>query len=273
MSYIEPLISIIIPCYNQGFFLSETIESVIRQSYTNWECIIVNDGSTDNTPNIAQYYCQKYSKIKYIEQANQGLSSARNNGIKQSQGKYILSLDSDDLIGVTYIEKAIKILEENKNIKIVYCQAELFGKMHGKWTLPPYSLETILGRNCIFCTAIYSREDFDKTKGYNSNMKYGFEDWDFWLSIIELNPHCEVHQINEVLFYYRIRKKSMARQLDAKKYDYLRKQIWLNHRHLYASYFYSPTDSFEYTQIINSLEYKLGKLLITPIKKVLNLFS
>ena len=167
----------------------------------------------------------------------------------------------------------IVLFKENKNIKIVYCQAELFGKMHGKWTLPPYSLETILGRNCIFCTAIYSREDFDKTKGYNSNMKYGFEDWDFWLSIIELNPHCEVHQINEVLFYYRIRKRSMARQLDAKKYDYLRKQIWLNHRHLYASYFYSPTDSFEYTQIINSLEYKLGKLLITPIKKVLNLFS
>lgn len=268
-----PLVSIIIPCYNQGIFLSETIESVLKQSYNEWECIIVNDGSTDNTKEVAKKYCKKDPRIKYIEQKNQGLSSARNSGIKQSHGKYILPLDSDDLIGNTYIEKAVDILENNKNIRIVYCQAKLFGKIQGKWNLPEYNLEKMLGSNCIFCSALYSREDFDKVGGYNINMKYGYEDWDFWLSIIELNPKCEIYQIKEILFFYRVRKKSMARQLDTEKYKYLRKQIWLNHKALYAKYFYSPTDSFEYNQIINSIEYRLGKLLISPIQKIFNIFS
>lgn len=268
----KPLVSIVIPCYNQGIFLSETIESVVKQSYNEWECIIVNDGSTDNTKEIAQKYCKKDSRIKYVEQKNQGLSSARNSGIKQSQGKYILPLDSDDLIGDTYIEKAVDILENDKNVKIVYCQASLFGRQHGKWKLPQYTIEKMLGSNCIFCSALYSREDFNKVGGYNINMKYGFEDWDFWLSIIEKKPDCQIYQIDEILFYYRIRKRSMARLLDEEKYKYLRKQIWLNHRTLYANYFFSPIESFEYKQIRDSLEFRIGKKILYPIRKILSLF-
>lgn len=266
-----PLVSIIVPCYNQGAFLAETLESVYKQTYINWECIIVNDGSKDNTKEISNKYCQKDSRFKYLEQNNQGLSSARNNGIRYSKGEYILPLDSDDLIGRTYIEKAIEIFKNNKDVKIVYCRAKLFGKMHGEWKLPQYNLENILGSNCIFCTAFYSRKDYDLTSGYNTNMKYGFEDWDFWLSIIELNPQCKVHQIDDILFFYRIRKRSMARLLNEEKLCYLRKTIWKNHVKLYSQNFYSPIDSFEFKQIKNSIEYKIGKLILTPIRYILNL--
>ena len=270
---IRPLVSIIVPCYNQGKYLPETLDSILKQSYNEWECIIINDGSSDNTEDVALKYCNIDTRIKYIRQNNKGLSSARNSGIRNCNGKYILPLDSDDLIGSTYIEKAINIIENNDKIKIVYCRAKLFGEIHKEWNLPQYSLEKILGSNCIFCTALYSKEDFLKTKGYNTNMKYGFEDWDFWLSLIELDPSCQVYQLDEILFYYRIRKKSMARQLDQEKYSYLRKQIWINHQQLYSNFFYSPIDSFEYQQITNSFEYKIGKLIIKPIQFILKIFA
>lgn len=269
----KPLVSIVIPCYNQGCFLGETIDSVLTQTYDNWECIIVNDGSSDNTEEVAETYGKKDSRIKYIHQTNKGLSAARNTGVLASQGKYILPLDSDDKIGNTYLEKAVKVLEENDNIEIVYCRAEMFGKKKGIWKLSEYSIENILGENCIFCTAFYRRRSFDNVGGYKTNMKYGFEDWDFWLSIIEHNENLIVHRLDDILFYYRIRKKSMLRSLDPTKMDAMRKQIWNNHRSLYANHFTPPTKSFEYKSISNSFEYKLGCMLLKPIRYILNLIQ
>lgn len=242
------LISVIVPCYNQGHFLSETLDSVMVQTYKHWECIIVDDGSSDNTKDIAKIYCNKDNRIKYIYQENAGLSSARNTGIKHSSGEYILPLDSDDRINTQYMEKALKVFNENKNLRIVYCRAALFGKRKGEWKLPAFSIERMLGRNCIFCSAFYKRIDFDRVGGYKVNMKYGFEDWDFWLSILEYGG--EVHQINDILFYYRIRKHSMLRSLDINKMKYLRRQIWENHKDLYARNFLDPTETFEYTNLV-----------------------
>lgn len=262
----RPLVSVIIPCYNQGCFLPETLDSVIAQTFSNWECIIVNDGSSDNTEEIASLYCKKDDRIKYIYQNNSGLSATRNNGINNSIGKYILPLDSDDKIGHKYMEKAVSILENNDDIDIVYSRASLFGAMKGEWKLDEYSLERILGQNCIFCSAFYRRKDFDVAGGYKTNMKYGFEDWDFWLSIIEKKETPKIHRIDEILFFYRIRKKSMARSMDNEKLYKMRKQIWCNHKQLYSDNFYSPMYSLEYNSIKNSLEYKLGCLLLKPIK-------
>lgn len=267
----KPLVSIVIPCYNQGCFLGETIDSVLTQTYDNWECIIVNDGSSDNTEEVAETYGKKDSRIKYIHQTNKGLSAARNTGVLASQGKYILPLDSDDKIGNTYLEKAVKVLEENDNIEIVYCRAEMFGIKTGEWKLPPYSIEQIMGENCIFCSAFFRRSTFDEINGYKTNMKFGFEDWDFWLGIIEKKGETCVFMIDDTLFYYRIRKKSMVRSFDSEKIYAMRKQLWHNHRKLYADYFMSPINSFEYRLISNSREYKLGCILLKPVKYVINL--
>jgi len=228
-------VSIIVPCFNQAQFLGEALDSILAQTYSNWECIIVNDGSSDNTEIIANFYLAKNNQFKYIYQNNAGLSSARNTGIKNSSGEYILPLDSDDKISPSYIEEAVKILNNNSQIKIVYSNAEFFGAKTGLWKLTDFSLEKILLENMIFCTALYRRTDYDKTVGYNSNMIYGWEDWDLWLSILEQGG--TVYKIPKTHFFYRIRNKSMVRSLDRKKMSYLKKQLYLNHIDLYSSVF------------------------------------
>lgn len=247
---IPSMVSIIVPCYNQAKFLADALDSVLAQSYTYWECIIVNDGSVDNTEEVAKHYCARDSRFVYIYQTNAGLSAARNSGVRCSKGEYILPLDSDDKIAPRYLELALEAFSMNCTLKIVYCRAELFGLKKGEWKLPEFSLERMLGRNCIFCSAMYRRIDFDSAGGYNTNMRYGFEDWDFWLSILQNGG--EVCQLDEVLFYYRIRRKSMARSLSLEKIKLLRKQIWENHRALYASHFLDPTECLEYTRIVES---------------------
>lgn len=263
------LVSIIVPCYNQAIYLSETLDSVLNQIYNNWECIIVNDGSTDNTKDVALSYCNRDSRFLYIEQENAGLSAARNAGVIRSRGEFILPLDSDDKIAPAYIYKAVECFEKDDSLKIVYCRAAFFGKRYGEWMLPTYSFEKLLGQNCIFCSALYRRLDFDLVGGYKLNMKYGYEDWDFWLSILENGGN--VYKIDEILFFYRIRKKSMARSLDIEKIKYLRHRIWENHRELYAQNFLDITNTFEYDLVANSLEYKIGKIFAKPLRWIYNI--
>ena len=142
------LVSIIIPCYNLSQYLSETLDSVLAQTYQSWECIIINDGSIDNTEKIAKLYVDKDKRFKYIYQNNQGVSSARNNGIRNSLGIYILPLDADDLIAPQYIEEAVLILNNYNDIKLVHCNYQNFGEVKGK-VYPKFSIKKLLTANMI----------------------------------------------------------------------------------------------------------------------------
>ena len=106
------LISVVIPAYNAGQFLDETLESVLSQTYENWECIIVNDGSTDNTESVAKKWCEKDSRFRYFYKENSGASDTRNFGIKETRGEYIAFLDADDLYLPEYLEFCLKTLIE-----------------------------------------------------------------------------------------------------------------------------------------------------------------
>lgn len=121
----NPLVSIIVPCYNQGEYLAEALQSVENQNYSNWECVIVDDRSTDNSREIASSFCEKDKRFIYLWQENQGPSVARNNAIQHSCGQYILPLDGDDKIHHDYINQAVIVLNKNEDVKIVYCQAAL----------------------------------------------------------------------------------------------------------------------------------------------------
>jgi len=229
----SPYVSVIIPCYNQGKYIDDAVNSVLNQTYQDFEIIIVNDGSQDQeTINILNDYNK--SKTRVIHVVNQGVALARNFGIKESKGKYILPLDADDKINCTYLEKAVNILEQNTSIGIVYCEAEYFGTKTGKWDLPEYNFPGILSSNCIFCSAFYRKSDWEKTTGYNSNMIHGWEDYDFWLSLIELGV--EVYRIPEILFLYR--QKTSSRDTDMtyvqKIYSFIK--LFENHPGLYADY-------------------------------------
>lgn len=196
----KPLISVVVPCYNHGQYVDEAVDSVLNQTYQNFEIIIVNDGSTDEETNkiLANY---NKPKTRVLTTSNQGLPSARNNGIKEANGEFILPLDADDKIHPEYLERTLKIIQENENIGIVYGKTEFFGDKTGVWDLPEFTLKEMLLRNLIVCTSLLRRSDWEKVGGFNKNMIYGFEDHDFWLSILELGR--EVRFIPEVMFYYR----------------------------------------------------------------------
>lgn len=199
------LVSVIIPCYNHAEFLEATIQSVVNSTYKPLEVIIVNDGSTDHSEQVAQKLAAKYSNVKYLFQKNQGPSAARNNGIKKAQGKYILPLDADDLISSEYIEEAVHYLHDG-NTKLVYCEAEFFGEKQGRWKLPDFSRDKLVRDNMIFCSALYRKQDWESCGGYDERMTWGWEDWEFWISMLKNGG--EVKKIPQVGFYYRVRKKS-----------------------------------------------------------------
>jgi len=243
MNQSNPKVSVIIPCYNQGSFLQEAVESVLEQTYQNFEIIIINDGSTD-AATVALLKNYKQPRTTVIHTNNQGLASARNNGINIAKGKYILPLDADDKIGKNYLQKAIEKLEMNDNLGIVYCEAEFFGHEIGKWELPEYKFPDILLHNVIFSTGFFKKSDWQAIGGYRPNMVFGWEDYDFWLSIIELGK--EVYRIPEVLFYYRKYSDSMTVLITNKNFIFSYCQLFYNHPFLY-----NQNIDVVFTEIVN----------------------
>lgn len=227
----RPMVSVIIPCYNHGQYLDEAVQSVLEQTYQEFEIIVVDDGSAEeNTLQILEKYSQP--KTKLLRTSHQGLANARNNGIAACIGKYVLPLDADDKIGSTYLEKAVQVLESRENVGIVYCKAKLFGEASGEWELRDYRFPDILYGNVIFCSAVFRKSDWMTVKGYNPNMIYGWEDYDFWLSLIGLarNVYC----IPEVMFFYRRHSNSMITGMKDEQIIYSYAQLFRNHPKLYA---------------------------------------
>ena len=205
------MVSIIIPCYNYGEYVSEAIESALAQTYREIEIILVDDGSDDfETIEILKRWGE-HPNIKLIHTEHVGLPSARNAGINEASGEYIMPLDADNRYAPTYVEKAVKIAEDNLNAGIVYGDAELFGEQSGPWALPEFSIEQMLMNNVIDAAALFRKSDWEQVGGYSEQMKYGMEDYDLWLSILELGR--EIVKIPETLFYYRVHSDSMVHQL------------------------------------------------------------
>lgn len=228
-------VSIVITCYNKGPYVEESIVSALNQTYSNLEIIIINDGSTDNSSEVIQSVIKKHSNIIFIDnKENKGVVYARNVAIDTATGDYILPLDADDIIEPTYVEKAAKILDDNANVGIVYCQAKLFGVSEGLWGLPEYTLSGILYNNCIFCTALFRKSDFMKAGKYKQNAENSFEDWDLWLSILELG--LIPYKINEVLFSYRQCEEATRTQYSNSDLQQARKILLENHVNLYINH-------------------------------------
>lgn len=231
-------VSIIIPCFNQGEYVSEAIHSALNQTYNNVEIVIINDASTDNSINVISDFAKNYKNIVFLNnEENKGVVYSRNTAIDAASGEYILPLDADDKIEPTYVEKAVKILENNPEIGIVYCKAKLFGSKHGEWKLPEFSETEILYQNCIFCSALFRKSDFEKVGKYKNYMQDGHEDWDLWLSFLETG--LKVHRIDEFLFNYRKTCSQTRTDMPWETAKKLRLEIFKNHTALYIN-----SDSF-----------------------------
>lgn len=230
-----PKVSIVMPCYNDGKYIEESIKSILNQTYKNIELIIINDGSTDEYTNEL-IDKSKWPNTIILKSNRLGPAGARNLAIEKASGKYILPLDADDTIDSTYIEKAVRIMEKNQSIGVVYCKADLFGEQSGIWDLPSYSLDKMLLDNIVFVTSLFRKEDWSNVGGFNTHMEHGMEDYDFWLSILEIER--DIYQIPEVLFHYRI--KSASRTTEFQKNMNIvvdtYEQIYDNHPILYKQH-------------------------------------
>lgn len=227
-------VSVIMPCYNDGQYIKEAIESVKKQTYKNIELIVIDDGSDDEvTINILKNLDKDIVLLKTNHLRPAG---ARNYGIEHASGKYIMPVDSDDVIDATYIEKAVNVIEADPKIGVVYCEADLFGEKTGKWDLPKYTFEKMLLDNIVFVTALFYKEDWQRVGGFNTSMDAGMEDYDFWISILELGK--EIYQIPEILFHYRIKKVSRTTgfQSHVPQMQRIYRQIYDNHPEFYERY-------------------------------------
>ncbi len=199
----NPLVSVVIACYNYGMYLTEAVESVINQTYQNFEIIIVNDGSTDNSAEVANHLANKYIlySIKILNQNNSGQPAiSRNNGIKASKGEYILCLDADDKIAPTFLQKCVSVLEGNPSISIAYTYRQDFDGVEQVVKTEEYKFNILKYRNIISVTSLFRKKSWEDVGGYRTNVK-GLEDWDFWIALGAKGYFGQL--IHEPLFYYR----------------------------------------------------------------------
>ena len=208
------LVSVIIPAYNAEKYLEETVASALASTYQNFEIIIVNDGSADQTQSVGERIASSNPKVSFISQPNQGVAVARNRAISQAHGEYIFPLDADDLISPTYIEQAVQALANQPEVKVVYGKAVRFGDQNKTWNLPPFSRRLLARKNMIYVSALFRKYDYDQTDGYRPEIK-GPEDWDFWISLLKRDG--EVVCLPEVCFYYRIHSVSKRKSTRNKK--------------------------------------------------------
>src|SRR5205823_6424932 len=184
-------VSVIIPCYNQAHFLHEAIESVLAQTYSNREIIVVNDGSTDSTAEVAG----RYSAVRHIYQENAGPSAARNTGLKQTSGEYLVFLDADDRLLPEALEVGVNCLREHPECAFasgfcrrVVADGSLLGKPEQLCIARDHYLE-FLRRNYIWCpsSVIYRRSVLETVKGFNTSLGRA-EDYDLFLRITKDHP-------------------------------------------------------------------------------------
>ncbi|MCL5990545.1 MAG: glycosyltransferase, partial [Bacteroidetes bacterium] len=228
----KPVVSVIIPCYNQAEYLRDAVESVVSQTYKDWECIIVNDGSPDNTSKIANQLIKEYKQfnIKLLEKVNGGLSDARNAGIAISGGKYILPLDSDDKISPSYLEETVSILDKNPDYHIVYVDEQNFGVTNHIHRKGVSELQYLMQYNVHDYCSLYRKELWISAGGYSVLMFIGGEDWNFWIAAAKSG--FKSYHLEKPLFMYRSRVGTMVETTLA-KIDEVKAHIIIQHKDIF----------------------------------------
>ena len=270
---LEPLVSVIIPCYNDHLYIEDAIGSIYNQDYENIEIIIVDDGSDNKTKKFLKNL--KQEKIEIITQKNSGPSAARNKGISLAKGDYIVTLDADDYFEASFLKKALSILLNYPEVGLVTSYAYVFSEkgIHWKIDLKAGNSEDFLLKNRALASCMYRKKCWEEISGYDELMLDGFEDWDFNISLTKAGWKVEV--IREYLFYYRIKANSRNKIAeDIHKYKLL-KYIYSKHQDVFFKnydrmivYFVDQIENLEQQklEIKQTTTYRLGNFLLYPFK-------
>jgi glycosyltransferase involved in cell wall biosynthesis len=233
MSTTSPAVSVVIPCFDQARYLPEAVDSVVAQTFGDWEIVIVDDGSPDDTVAEAERLIATHAdrRIRLVRQANAGPAAARNAGIAASTGRYVLPLDADDQLYPTMLARTVAALERDPGIALAYSDFEHFGAAERRITVGAWDLDALAYSNQLGISSLYRREVWDAVGGYNPAMRDGYEDWDFWISVAERGFRAV--RIPEPLFRYRVKPESRDVQADRWRRR-LRRQISRNHPAVYT---------------------------------------
>ena len=184
------MVSIITPCYNGERFLAETIESVLGQTYANWEMLIVDDGSTDGTARVASEYAARDGRVQLFRQANAGTAAARNNGMCRARGRYIALLDADDLWDADFLERQLAFMRE-KDAACVCCSYRHIDEnsreiQHPTACMPQITLKDMAVMNRIGClTGLYDAAPHGKVM-LHEELRSIRDDYAYWYDIVKL---------------------------------------------------------------------------------------
>lgn len=214
---LSPAVSVIVPCYNLGRFLPACVESVQQQFFNDWEMVIVDDASTDNSGEIADQLAAGDKRIKVIHQpANYHVSAARNTGIKASTGKYILPLDADDRLPEQALGRLTAALDTDRSLDIVagklmlFSEADLANGWMGEWpNNADYELQ-IQGYNRLPYSSLYRRKVWERVGGYRTRIRDGVEDADFWTRALSFG--CKAKILDEPTLHYTLRADGLGKQ-------------------------------------------------------------
>ncbi len=229
-------ISVIIPCYNEGLFLTEAVDSVLTCTNNDLELIIVNDGSTDK---LTLDVLGKYEKrgVKVISHPNQGLGFSRNRGIEQAHGEYILPLDADNKIRKGYLDKAISLLDSGI-CDIVYAKPHFFGEdiKEREFVCHEFDGEKLFVENYIDACAVYRKSVWGAVGGYDEKLT-SLEDWEFWINCYIKGFNFRF--LNEQLYDYRIKGSSMISETSNKKTAEIVNYIIAKHSNAFREHIYN----------------------------------
>lgn len=236
-------VSIVVPCFNQQEFIAETLDSVLRQTYSEWECIIVDDGSTDGSDAIIQRYGQQDRRFLPFKKPNGGVAAARNFGFAQARGELFVPLDGDDKIHPDFLRRAVECFTTQPDTDLVHSKTKRIGESNKIWQLPEYSYDKLLWQNMIVNTTMYRRDAFLRVGGYSPEMVHGFEDWEFYVRL--LSPESKVQFIDAPLYLYRVKKSSRSTQLvEFGKVEESQRQIYTRNRARYEPFLQNPISTF-----------------------------
>lgn len=215
-----PTVSVVMPVYNGERFLREAIESILSQTFKDFEFIIVNDGSVDSTENILEHYKELDTRIQiHSNEGNQGIISSLNTGCQLAQGKYIARMDADDISMQHRFEKQVEYLDANSDVTILGTAAEIIDENNrslGYQILPSECNTTrwflIFGNCLMHPTVMIRREPLELLKYYNPQA-YGAEDYDLWVRASDV---AQLNNLSDVLFKYRVWSFSTTAQISPK---------------------------------------------------------
>lgn len=230
----KDLLSVVIPYYNLGKTLPETIDSIKETEYKKYEIIIVNDGSTDQESIDVLKQYENDEKIRIINIKNKGLANARNVGAEAAKGEFVAFIDADDKIDKTFYPKAINILHQYDNVSYVYSWVQYFEGSTAVWPTFNIHIPYLLCANMLAAYSVIRKNDFLNFGKNRIKMEYGMEDYDGWVSLAEHG--CLGVSIPEKLNLYRVRKDSMSRQFNKKMRIYLYQISRDGHEKIFEKY-------------------------------------